>query len=213
MKTHTPKSGYPSNSSAAVLPRALRSALLLGVLASAGCGSSSDGPRVTPVTGAIDGHCSGVDPIVVNEASCAPPSTGGGTTAPEPAAPILYNSEGDDDDCKYHVKFSMTAADINQDLTFTVTTTKLADGTPAGGVNVQIESYLADNDLHPVPNDNTMTTETPAGSGVDKVGPVKFDAYGRWVVRFHLREDCDDTMEDSPHGHVAFYVNVPTPAE
>jgi hypothetical protein len=36
-----------------------------------------------------------------------------------------------------------------------------------------------------------------------------FDQSGRWVVRFHYFETCSDVPEDSPHGHVAFYIDVP----
>ena len=47
-----------------------------------------------------------------------------------------------------------------------------------------------------------------------KVGPIRFDAAGNapghyWTVRFHLYEECNDSPEDSPHGHAAFYVSVP----
>jgi len=44
--------------------------------------------------------------------------------------------------------------------------------------------------------------------GVYKVGPIRFDAAGKWTVRFHLYEECNDSREDSPHGHAAFYVSV-----
>jgi hypothetical protein len=37
---------------------------------------------------------------------------------------------------------------------------------------------------------------------------VRFDASGKWTVRFHFSADCADAV-DSPHGHVAFFVNVP----
>jgi len=36
-----------------------------------------------------------------------------------------------------------------------------------------------------------------------------FDKSGRWVVRFHFFESCSDVPDDSPHGHVAFYIDVP----
>jgi hypothetical protein len=39
-------------------------------------------------------------------------------------------------------------------------------------------------------------------------GPLRFDRSGRWVVRFHFYEDCNDG-ESSPHGHIAFFVDVP----
>jgi hypothetical protein len=39
-------------------------------------------------------------------------------------------------------------------------------------------------------------------------GPLRFDQPGRWVVRFHFYESCNDS-EVSPHSHVAFFVDVP----
>jgi hypothetical protein len=54
-----------------------------------------------------------------------------------------------------------------------------------------------------------VTTETPANSGKYVMKPIKFDASGRWVVRFHFYESCDDILPDSPHGHVAFNYDVP----
>ena len=38
---------------------------------------------------------------------------------------------------------------------------------------------------------------------------VRFDAKGRWTVRFHLHEECADEAPDSPHGHIAFFIDVP----
>jgi hypothetical protein len=32
---------------------------------------------------------------------------------------------------------------------------------------------------------------------------------GRWNVRFHMYEQCSDLTEDSPHGHITFFVDVP----
>ena len=82
-------------------------------------------------------------------------------------------------------------------------------GKPATGAAIVIESYLSDNQLHVIPNTGATPTETPAGSGKYQITPLKFDAPGRWVVRFHLYESCDDTLDDSPHGHAAFYFDVP----
>ena len=62
------------------------------------------------------------------------------------------------------------------------------------------------NASHPVNTSAATTTEL--SPGVYKVGPIKFDAAGKWTVRFHFFEGCTDT-ETSPHGHAAFLVNVP----
>ena len=100
----------------------------------------------------------------------------------------------------------MTAAKNGQNATVQVTVTHLADGTPAVGADVTIEG--SSSDIHFLPNNGTKTTETPAASGVYTITPVKFDTPGRWQLRFHLYERCSDALESSPHGHVAFFVDV-----
>lgn len=188
--------------------------MLLGCASVMGCGSSSpSGPAGGPVTGALDDHCAAVTPIVVNPASCHPADTTGDDDADggvEEESPVLYNASGDDDDCKYQVAFTSTPVRMNENVTFTVTASDLAPpatGTAVTGANIQIESYVADNQFHVIPNTNPSVSEAPAGTY--KVGPIRFDMSGRWVVRFHLFEDCSDLTDDSPHGHIAFYVDVP----
>ncbi len=180
---------------------------LVCLLAVAGCGSSSGGtgPTGGPASGALDTHCSlpdgGVKAQPVDLATChatVPPGT------PQ-YGPTQYNAEGNDDDCKYHVKFTVTPVRRNENVTFTVTASTLADGQPAAGANVDAEVFL--NETHPAPNSGQATSEKPGG--VYDVGPIRFDAAGRWTVRFHLHEDCQDSTPDSPHGHVAFYIDVP----
>ena len=193
--------------------------LLSSVTLGLGCSSSSGGGAVGIVTGPLDDHCSGVTPIVVSESSChpsvdagAPADVDGGAAddaGAEPEPEVHYNAEADDDDCKYHVKFSNTPVLKGGNVTFNVTLTKLADSTPATNADLVIESFLADNEFHPIPNSGQKATESPAGSGKYAVGPIRFDASGRWVVKFHFYETCADLMEDSPHGHVGFYYDVP----
>jgi hypothetical protein len=195
---------------------------LVTISGGAGCSSSSHSKSdggAGPVTGVLDTHCMGVTPIVLDMNSCNPPLTGVDAAAGSlEFGETIYNAEGDDDDCKYHVKFTVTpAVTLYANVTFKLTLTKKADNQPAtGGVDSQgngidIEAYLADNNTHVLPNTTPMTkvTETPAASGVYTITPVKFDAAGRWVVRFHLYGNCSDALEDSPHGHVAFYFDVP----
>lgn len=156
-----------------------------------------------PVMGALDQHCSALPVVVVNPASCDAVPMGGGDE--EPA--VLYNASGDDDDCKYHLAFTTTPVTLNQNVTFKVTVTArdpAAKNAPVTGADLDIEGSLGA--LHVLPNNGTVTSESPAGTYT--VGPVKFDARGQWVVRFHLFEDCTD-LPESPHGHVGFYLNVP----
>ena len=49
---------------------------------------------------------------------------------------------------------------------------------------------------------------TETSPGTYTYGPIRFDASGKWTVRFHLYEDCVDG-DTSPHGHAAFFVTVP----
>jgi hypothetical protein len=196
-------------------------ALALGVTllgAGLGCISSTTASTldggVGLVVGAVDDHCAGVTPILTTQASCDLPPDAGPPADPgdggEPEPEIHFNGESDDDDCKYHVVFSSTPVAKNQSVTLNVTATKLAENNaPATGANVGLEAFLADNDLHPIPNSGYHTTESPAGSGKYSLTPVKFDESGRWIVRFHFYEGCADRLEDSPHGHVAFYYDVP----
>ncbi len=172
------------------------------------------------VTGAADAHCTMT--VTINQASCGGAggaggmgghdhgmagmggAGAGGEMGGEMYPPTMSNAEGDDDDCKYHLKWTSTAVCQNSDVFFTVTLTKKKDGMAAGGGKTSAEVYL--DEMHPAPNSNQMTTET--SPGVYKVGPIRFDKAGKWTVRFHTFEECADA-EDSPHGHAAFYVNVP----
>lgn len=171
----------------------------------AACNSDEGGPTGGPVAGAEDQHCTlpdgGVRSQAVSLSTCHAAADAGTTDY----GPTLYNSEANDDDCKYHVKFTATPVRRNQNVTFTVSANTLADGQPAPGANIDAEVFL--NDTHPAPNSGQQTSEKPGG--VYDVGPIKFDAAGRWTVRFHLHEDCQDATPDSPHGHVAFYLDIP----
>jgi hypothetical protein len=202
---------------------AVRALLAFPLLAAGlGCSSTSSSPidgGAGIVAGEADNHCVGVTPILVSQASChvpadagAPADDGGADDggAVGELGPPGFNAEADDDDCKYHAKFTTTPVVVNTNLTFNVTVTKLAENNvPATNADVVLESYLADNQFHVIPNNGTITTESPAGSGQYIMKPIKFDMSGRWVVRFHFYETCDDILEDSPHGHVAFFFDVP----
>jgi polygalacturonase len=117
----------------------------------------------------------------------------------------VYNAEADDDDCKYHLKFSATPVYEKTDVEFTVVATEKGTGAPAAGARIVAEAFLSS--IHPAPNSNQKTLESPAGTY--QVGPIQFDAPGRWTVRFHLHQECADVAPDSPHGHAAFFIDVP----
>jgi hypothetical protein len=194
-------------------------AMTVGVLLVSACKSSTaGGGGGGPVAGPADVHCVGVAPQPVIQADCTVtslPDAGAGGSGPE-YGPTMYGSEGDDDDCKYHVTWKSTAIAENQPVTFTVTGVFLTNGTPdppkctdcpVTGANTLAEVYL--NDTHPAPNTNPpqATTESPPGTYI--ITPIVFDAPGTWTVRFHFNEQCADVAAGSPHGHAAFFVDVP----
>jgi hypothetical protein len=183
-------------------------AILVGFLGAAGlgaCGSSagnqcpasSDGG---PVTGAADTHCMG-QYIAVDPSMCMPPD--GGPVDMADFGPTNYGTEADDDDCKYHVKWTSTPICEGGDVTFTVTITHAIDGTPVTGAAPNIEAFSTV--THPAPD---VGKPTEMAGGVYAIGPVHFDQPGMWTVRFHIDENCHDTAA-SPHGHAAFFVGVP----
>jgi hypothetical protein len=172
------------------------------------------------VAGAVDNHCVAADGTAIVQAIgiCA---TGIEEEAgdegeegeedhehEEEEHPILTGREADDDDCKYHVRFENTCVAVNEPVTFTLTLTRKFDGMPGSGtIPSNPEIFLADDLTHISPSNDITASEGPAGTY--EIGPVLFDRSGRWVVRFHYFETCSDLPEDSPHGHVAFYIDVP----
>ena len=184
------------------------------------CSSKTDAPvnlsfsSAAAVAGA-DNHCGGktvtVDPAVCHVVAPAEDAAqtqgdagdGGASSTPE-YGPTQPGSEGDDDDCKYHVKWQSTSVAENADVTFQIVATVRKDSSPLAGATPYAEIYL--NDMHPAPNTPVVTTETAPGTYT--IGPVRFDAPGSWNVRFHFNDMCNDS-ETSPHGHAAFFVKVP----
>ena len=168
------------------------------------------------VTGLADNHCAGklvtVDPAVCHVVASEDAGqtqrdagdTDGGATGTPDYGPTQPGSEGDDDDCKYHVKWQSTAVAENADVTFQVVATVRKDSATLAGAKPYAEIFL--NDMHPAPNTPVATTETTPGTYT--IGPVRFDAPGQWNVRFHFNDQCNDS-KTSPHGHAAFFVKVP----
>jgi hypothetical protein len=126
-----------------------------------------------------------------------------------------YNKSAADDDCKYDVSWTSTPVCLNGNVYFTVTAKKRAgadggasvsDEPPLTGASVDAEVVHSDC-MTIAPNSGQTTVEQ--GNGVYKVGPIKFSKSGKWVVRFHFNACCSDDPVDSPHGHAAFWINVP----
>ena len=172
------------------------------------CTGSDGGLTIQPV-----GVCQVIDPTTVpaNAASCnvsfntAGGTGDGGIVTNTDYGPTMYGSAGDDDDCKYYVSWTATPIKENADTFFTVSALRLADMMPVSCAGVRPDVSLSISHGAPAP----ANPSTEIAPGVYQVGPIKFDASGTWTVRFHFFEECSDAQEDSPHGHAAFYVNVP----
>ncbi len=171
-----------------------------------------------PITGTADTHCTGMPAVTVKASACtasdagtpadaatgdAAGDAGAGDTGDEYGV-TMYNAEGDDDQCKYHLKWTATGIAKGSDATFALVVTNKADNTPLKMSPIRVEAFL--NTTHPAPNSDQKAPESPTGTYA--VGPIKFDASGQWTVRFHFHEECVDGAE-SPHGHGAFFVQVP----
>ncbi len=186
-------------------------ALIATSLLLAGCGSNSSAgahcsPSGGPVDGGVDDHCSGVPVIAVDPSVCTSSSAAGEADAgAEEAASVLYNTEGYDDDCKYHVTWSASSICENSDVTLQVHLTKKSDGTGVSGATPWAEVFLGD-ESHSSPFGNQSYRE--GANGMYTIGPIRFDQAGHWTLKFHFFPDSCDAPA-SPHGHVAFYVNVP----
>jgi hypothetical protein len=184
-----------------------------------------------PTPGTADTHCNGKPAQTVSAASCTVPDAGttddkgdGGADAGDTSGgddcqygATMFGTSGKDDDCKYSVNY--TAEPICEGtagVQFTVTVATLADNKPVTGIpdGIDIEAFIPrtlnaacdTQTTHPSPSSQSLKeTSTP---GTYK-GPVVFDAPGTWTVRFHIHEECADVLDDSPHGHAAFRINVP----
>jgi hypothetical protein len=124
----------------------------------------------------------------------------------------MYGNEANDDDCKYHVTYSTSPICENDGTYFVVTATYLTNNAPLTGACTFAELCL--NDTHVIPASDSRPpsgkqTVVEGPPGTYTIGPVQFDESGMWTVRFHFNELCCDVADASPHGHAAFFVNVP----
>jgi hypothetical protein len=183
-----------------------------------------------PVYGPQDNHCvapdGGAIVQVTTVAGCADPGPDGGsgddggagddggvvdagdigTCGTADYGATMYNNWGADDDCKYDVMWTSTPICENVPVYFTVQASKRTDNSPLTGASAVPDVAL--DCKYPV----TQPPRNPSpeiAPGVYVVGPIVFYKPGTWVFRFHFNETCLDDVPDSPHGHAAFYVQVP----
>ena len=89
-----------------------------------------------------------------------------------------------------------------------MTAVRLMDMMPATCAGIRPDvSFPADLTVLASPPPRNPSPEI--APGVYKVGPIQFSRAGIWQVRFHLFEECSDDPDDSPHGHAAFFIQVP----
>jgi hypothetical protein len=125
----------------------------------------------------------------------------------------MFGASGSDDDCKYNVSYTYAPVCENDGTYFVVTANyKTRDNAPLTGACTFAELCLNNTHAAPAldsrpPQGKQQVVEGPPGTYT--VGPVQFDAPGIWTVRFHFNELCCDIADDSPHGHAAFYIDVP----
>jgi hypothetical protein len=133
---------------------------------------------------------------------------GSGNCGNSAYGPTMYGNWGGDDDCKYDVMWTSTPICENQPTYFTVQVSRRTDHSPLTEANTKPDVVL--DCIHPIPNRVLPRMDSPeVAPGVYIVGPILFDQPGKWVFRFHFYENCGDFSPESPHGHAAFYVNVP----
>lgn len=164
-----------------------------------------------PATGPVDHHCEAdsgpiVQPTgkcITGEVDAGTADAGGAETLPGPWG----GTSAADDDCKYDVSYSFTPICEKADVTFTVTVKKRTPGNaPLTGAQPYIE-VLDPQGLPGLGEGSEVPTEK--SPGVYDIGPIHFDKAGKWTIRFHFFETCSDTPDDSPHGHAAFFIDVP----
>jgi hypothetical protein len=206
--------------------------LLSAIVGAPACHSDDHGvaaktASAAAVVGAQDSHCGAnvvtVDPAVCKQAAAEADAGADAGSGTSDYGPTMSNGEGDDDDCKYHLKWATGgtttttktlslhplhgdephATGDGADVTFTVTMTNKKDGSPLTGAPVDIEAFL--DETHPALNSVQVSTEVSPGNYT--VGPVRFDVSGKWTVRFHIHDECNDS-ETSPHGHAAFFAQI-----
>jgi hypothetical protein len=188
--------------------------MALALAAAAGCSSSDNNPPPAACMsdgGALSGTapdmCMGMF-TAVGMCMTEPEDGGGDMDAgpPEMLPTPSVGTSNNDDDCKYKVSFTYDC--VQKGMPGTVFLVSLKSSTmnnaPVPGAEPYIEAFL--NSTHPAGGNNLGTEPTP---GNYKIGPIVFDQSGKWTVRFHFFPTCSDIPEDSPHGHAAFFIDVP----
>jgi hypothetical protein len=171
-------------------------------------------------SGPADTHCADGDGgMTVQPTSAADCHLDAGDVdAGAPSCPYgdtMFGQESDDDDCKYHVKWSAGSfCEGAGGVPITVIATNKGDASPLTGANTIVEFFTTtpgdagcdDMSTHPGVNSGVMLVEGPPGT---YTGRLVFDAPGAWTMRLHFHEECADVAGASPHGHAAYHLTLP----
>lgn len=160
-----------------------------------------------PTTDPADDHCGPDSGAIVQETgACVTEAPTTADAGPEEQTPGPWGGTASaDDDCKYDVGYTVTPVCENNDVTFTLTMKKRTDHSAVTGAGPSLEVL----DPAGIPAAEGSATASETSPGVYKITPIHFNKKGKWTIRFHFFESCSDTPEDSPHGHAAFFINVP----
>jgi hypothetical protein len=186
--------------------------------------ASPGGPTAGPPTDRCSLDDGGLTVQSVSAAACT--SAGDAGTEEDTCAygATLDGQSGEDDDCKYSVSWtSSPVCEGGNGVIFNVSAFLLGTTTPLTGAHTRIEYYVpsAGPDGAPRACDDSTTelgpTVAPSGGFYEMSEPspgtyqgqIVFDRSAEWTVRFHFNEDCLDLSPASPHGHIAFHLNVP----
>ncbi len=134
----------------------------------------------------------------------------------------LFGQSGFDDDCKYTVSWTSTAiCEGGPGVQFTVVAKYNGTTEPVTGAGTRIEYYItkpsSDGGAPACDSTTDHLGPTLGSDGYYQMnettpgtyqGQIVFDQAGAWTVRFHFNENCFDESEESPHGHIAFHVDV-----
>lgn len=134
----------------------------------------------------------------------------------------LFNQAGPDDDCKYFASWtSSPICEGGPGVQFTVVVKYNGTSDPVTGAGTRIEYYVTKPGSDGgAPACDSTTDHLGPTLGTDGYyqmteimpgtyqGKIVFDQAGAWTVRFHFNENCFDESQESPHGHIAFHVDV-----
>jgi hypothetical protein len=162
------------------------------------CPAGGDATAGPPET-----HC-GAQVVRIDPAQCHP-TPGEAVPPPSPPAPMREAREADDDDCKLHVAWTTEGLCVDGGVLLQLIATEKATGTPARDAHPFVDGYLIDQPTIAIDVSQQGSLET--APGMYRIGPIRFPAPGRWVVRFHMYDTCH-ASQASPRAVLPFFADL-----